>query len=66
MTLPQYVKLKRGNLTQLAKKLNISVPVVSSWVHGRRQVPASRCYEVQYATGGKVKVKDLRSDLRWK
>lgn len=64
-TLALYAQLQRGNLTQLAKDLKVSLPVVSSWVHARRKVPASRCLAIEHATNGLVRAETLRPDLRW-
>lgn len=64
MTLRQYVK-PRGTAARLAAALGVSPCVFSSWVHGRRRVPASRCLDVERVTLGHVRAETLRPDLNW-
>jgi DNA-binding transcriptional regulator YdaS (Cro superfamily) len=48
---------------ELAKRLRVSKGTVSHWRHGRFQVSASRCREIEDISGGAVTVHDLRPDI---
>jgi len=54
-----------GNLTRLAKLVNVSLPVMSLWRHGHRRVPIGRCIQLCRATDGYVQPKNLRPDFNW-
>ena len=47
----------------LADKLGVSKSTVSHWRHGRHQVPAPRCREIERLSGGQITVSDLRPDV---
>ena len=66
LTLAAYVLLQRGSAARLARALGLPPSVVSAWAHGRRQVPAGRCLEIERVTAGLVRAETLRPDLRWK
>lgn len=54
-----------GGQANLARELGVSPPTVNQWAHGKRQIPAERCPEIERATGGEVRCEDLRPDVAW-
>ncbi|HDL1296813.1 TPA: helix-turn-helix domain-containing protein [Mannheimia haemolytica] len=66
MQLQEYIeKSKWGEISRLAKAIDVAIPIVSFWVNGKRQVPAKRCPEIEKFTEGKVTCEELRSDVDW-
>lgn len=66
MTLDTFLKHRpRGTSARLAKSLGVSPVLVSQWRTGQRQVPASRCVDIERETGGRVRCEDLRPDVDW-
>lgn len=53
-----------GAAADLARQLGVSEALVSFWRAGR-QVPAGRAIEIERATGGAVRVEELRPDIDW-
>lgn len=52
-----------GGQAALASLLGVSPGLVGHWANGRRQVPLSRCADIEAHTG--VKAEDLRPDAIW-
>lgn len=66
MQLQEYInQSKRGEISRLAKEINVAIPIVHYWVTGKRQVPAERCPEIEKFTEGKVSCEELRPDVNW-
>lgn len=66
MQLQEYLKSSaRGEMSRLSKTIGISLPIVSFWVSGKRQVPAERCPDIEKFTEGKVTCEELRPDVNW-
>lgn len=66
MKLQEYLKSSaRGEMSRLSKTIGISLPIVSFWVSGKRQVPAERCPDIEKFTEGKVTCEELRPDVNW-
>lgn len=53
----------QGTQAALAMKLGISSPSISEWL--RRGVPIEKCVAIEAATGGQVRVEELRSEIDW-
>mgnify|MGYP006921294414 CR=1 FL=1 len=59
-----------GSATALAAALSaacgqtITVQTVVNW--GARRVPAERCPDIEFVTGGRVRCEALRPDVRWR
>lgn len=61
MKLRSYLNEKgRGSLSELAKKINVNLPDLSSWANGHRPVPIKYCLKIEKATCHQVTRKDLR------
>lgn len=53
-------------MADLARRLKVSLPVVSNWVNRKRPVPADRCMAIEIVTEGCVRAETLRPDLKWR
>lgn len=65
MKLLDYVNQQRGRRTQLAAAIKVPPILISQWAHGKRQVPAERCPDIERATVASVRCEDLRPDVDW-
>ncbi|MDY2947068.1 MAG: helix-turn-helix domain-containing protein [Mannheimia varigena] len=66
MQLHEYIcQSNRGEISRLAKAINVATPIAHYWVTGKRQVPAERCPEIEKFTEGKVTCEELRPDVDW-
>jgi len=64
MTLTEYFKDEpRGAKAEMAEYLKITPTWLSQLMKGERRASAALCMEIEKATGGLVKRKDLRPDL---
>ena len=54
-----------GNKAKLARTLHVSPTAVTQWSKGLRSVPPIRAVEIEKATNGKVKRKDLCPNFPW-
>lgn len=52
-----------GDQTTLAQELELTQGQVSSWVVGRRPIPAKHCRTIETLTKGAVTRFDLRPDI---
>lgn len=59
--LQSFIDSYRG--VNLAEKLKVSRPTVSSWRTGRAQVPAKYCRDISDLSDGSLTVHDLRPDI---
>ena len=66
MNLLDYTKT-RERQSALARRLGVPTVCVNQWAHGKRQVPADRCVDIEIATEGAVTCEELRPDMasRW-
>lgn len=62
MKLLEYIA-ERGSQVRLAEKIGVKSVSIHQWANGIRQVPASRCPEIERATSGSVTCEELRPDL---
>lgn len=62
MRLSEYIKTAKVSGQDLAARLGVSQPVVSSWAKGRKPVPEKRCVAIERITCGAVTRRDLRPD----
>ena len=53
----------RGGISKLAKHFGIRQWAVSRWKESG--VPAERCPDIEFLTGGKVRCEELRPDVNW-
>lgn len=60
MKLAEYISVKRGRLSKLAKDIGAHIPDISRWADGSRPVPIPFAPKIEFATSGKVTRKDLR------
>lgn len=51
-----------GSQAEMARKLNLSAPMVNQWVQGARPVPIEYCAAIEAATGNTVMRWDLRPE----
>jgi len=66
MDLKTYLSnLKRGGISELANKLEISSSYLSQLSSGSAPISMERCIEIEKATGGAVRCEDLRPDIDW-
>jgi len=54
-----------GGQANLARALGVTPAAISQIIAGSRKTPPDRCPAIEHATGGAVKVEDLRPDVRW-
>lgn len=54
-----------GGLSSLARLIGVKPPTVHQWTTGERSVPLIRCFQIERATSGAVRCKDLRPDVDW-
>lgn len=67
MKITQYLSAsERGSAADLARVLDVSPVMVSQWARGAKQVPVSRCPDIERATRGRVTAEELRPDVRWR
>lgn len=60
MELKSWLAGERGRAASLARQLGVAQPVVSDWCTGKKDVPLSRCVQIEVATSGVVTRRDLR------
>jgi DNA-binding transcriptional regulator YdaS (Cro superfamily) len=65
MNLRSFIQSSHGAASKLALSINTHQSLVSTWAAGRRRVPASRCPDIERATGGAVTCEELRPDVDW-
>lgn len=54
-----------GGPSAAARALSVSPQAVSFWMAGKRFPSAETCIAIEKATGGMVKVEDIRPDIDW-
>ena len=55
-----------GNAVKLSKLLNhANSTEVSRWLYGTRLIPIKHAIKIEELTQGKIKAKDLRTDIKW-
>lgn len=52
-----------NNKAVLARLVGVTPAMVWQWENGRRPVPATRCADIEQATGGAVTRQELRPDV---
>lgn len=62
MLLPTYLKLSRGNASDLARGMRVSRVMVYIWATGKKPVPQRRCVQIEKLTKGAVTRQELRPD----
>jgi DNA-binding transcriptional regulator YdaS (Cro superfamily) len=65
MDLKDYIKNQRGNATNLAEELDISISYLSQLASGSSPISTERCIEIEQATRGEVTCEELRPDVDW-
>ena len=63
-TISKAVELLGGPVAA-ARALEVSPQAISFWVNGHRTPSAETCIAIERATGGEVKVEQLRPDIDW-
>jgi DNA-binding transcriptional regulator YdaS (Cro superfamily) len=53
-----------GGVTAVARICEVKPPSVCEWVQ-RGRIPATRCEQIELATGGAMRCEQLRPDLEW-
>jgi DNA-binding transcriptional regulator YdaS (Cro superfamily) len=57
-----------GSQAELARRVGVSVSMVSQWCTGARPLPTERCIDIERetrASGDPVTVEELRPDVDW-
>lgn len=54
-----------GSQTELARRIGVTVSMVSQWCTGVRPLPVDRCIDIERETAGAVRVEELRPDVDW-
>jgi DNA-binding transcriptional regulator YdaS (Cro superfamily) len=49
----------------LARKIGVTPGFVSQWICSRREIPVSRCIQIEAVTNGQVRCEDMRPDIQW-
>ena len=57
--------LKTETQVVFADRLGVTQGQISQWVNGLREIPAIRAMQIEHITGGGLKAKNLRPDLKW-
>ena len=65
MKLQDYFLVTGISQAALAREIGVSVVLINQWKSGVRQVPASRCPDIERATNGAVTCEELRPDVNW-
>lgn len=65
MTLQDYFDKTGISQAAFAREIGVSLPLVNQWKAGSRQVPASRCPDIERATNRAVTCEELRPDVNW-
>jgi DNA-binding transcriptional regulator YdaS (Cro superfamily) len=55
----------RGSGRRIAAHVGVTPGAISQWAAGTKSCPVERCALVERATGGAVRVEDLRPDVVW-
>lgn len=62
MKLNDYIRLRRGVASELARELGVAPILISQWARGTRPIPIPRCVAIERATKGAVTRRDLRPE----
>ncbi|CAB4218462.1 HTH_XRE domain containing protein [uncultured Caudovirales phage] len=54
-----------GNLTELARRVNVSYQTALDWKHGRRVPTPTNCQKIEKATNGEVKAEEILPCYPW-
>ena len=54
-----------GGVVKLSEQLNVNQGNVSKWLHSKLPVPIKHAVKIEELTKGKIKAKDLRTDIKW-
>jgi DNA-binding transcriptional regulator YdaS (Cro superfamily) len=63
MDIAAYLKKNGISQDEFAAKLGVSQGLVWQWIDGRTRVTAERAKQIEEATGGSVRRRDLRPDI---
>jgi DNA-binding transcriptional regulator YdaS (Cro superfamily) len=63
MNLSEYLEKDTTTAAALARQLGVSPGMVYQWKVGIRQVPITRCEQIETLTVGKVSREELRPDV---
>ena len=54
-----------GSRGEFARRLGVSISMVSQWCTGARPLPLDRAIAIERETAGAVTVEELRPDVDW-